>query len=208
VVFSGIPNAALDFYEDLEADNTKSFWTTHKHVYDESVKAPLEALATALEPEFGTPKFFRPYRDVRFAKDKTPYKTHQGIWFQESARYLQISASGLFVAAGYWDTSSAQIERLRRAVADDISGPELLRAVAAVEKAKFELGGSQLTRVPSGFAKDHPRADLLKYKSLTAHREIGCPAWLGTAKAKTEITKVLRGAAPLVGWLDTHLGRD
>jgi uncharacterized protein (TIGR02453 family) len=208
VVFSGIPNAALDFYEDLEADNTKSFWTAHKHVYDEQVKAPLEALSQALEPEFGTPKFFRPYRDVRFAKDKTPYKTHQGIWFQESARYLQISAAGLFVAAGYWDTSPAQIERLRRAVADDVSGPELLRAVAAVQKAKFELGGSQLTRVPSGFAKDHPRAELLKYKSLTAHREIGCPAWLGTAKAKTEIAKALRGAAPLVGWLDTHVGRD
>jgi uncharacterized protein (TIGR02453 family) len=208
VVFSGIPNAALDFYEDLEADNTKSFWTAHKQIYDEQVKAPLEALSHALEPEFGTPKFFRPYRDVRFAKDKTPYKTHQGIWFQESARYVQISAAGLFVAAGYWDTSSAQIERLRRAVADDVSGPELVRALTAVQRAKFELGGSQLTRVPSGFPKDHPRAELLKYKSLTAHREVGCPAWLGTAKAKSEITKALRGAAPLVAWLDTHVGRD
>jgi uncharacterized protein (TIGR02453 family) len=208
VAFSGIPTAALDFYEDLEADNTKSFWTARKHIYDEQVKAPLEALSHALEPEFGTPKFFRPYRDVRFAKDKTPYKTHQGIWFQESARYLQISAAGLFVAAGYWDTSSAQIERLRRAVADDVTGPELLRAISAVQKAKFEVGGSQLTRVPAGFAKDHPRAELLKHKSLTAHREVGCPAWLGTAKAKTEIAKALRGASPLVAWLDTHVGPD
>ncbi len=60
VTFTGIPLAALDFYEDLEADNTKSFWTAHKHIYDESVKAPLEALADELETEFGTPKFFRP----------------------------------------------------------------------------------------------------------------------------------------------------
>jgi uncharacterized protein (TIGR02453 family) len=208
VSFTGIPTAALDFYEDLENDNCKSFWTTHKNVYDEQVKAPLEALSTALEPEFGAPKLFRPYRDVRFAKDKTPYKTHQGVWFTESSRYLQISAAGLFLAAGYWDTSPAQIERLRRAVADDISGPELLRAVKTVEKAKYELGGAQLTRVPSGYPKDHPRADLLRYKSLTAHRELGCPAWLGTARAKTEITKALRAVAPLVAWLDTHVGRD
>jgi uncharacterized protein (TIGR02453 family) len=208
VSFTGIPVAALDFYEDLEADNTKSFWTAHKQVYDEQVKAPLEALAVALEPEFGAPKFFRPYRDVRFAKDKTPYKTHQGMWFGESSRYLQISAAGLFVAAGYWDTSPGQVERLRRAVADDVSGSALLRAIAGVEKAKFELGGQLLSRVPSGYPKDHPRADLLKYKSLTAHRELGCPAWLSTAKAKTEIAKALRAVAPLVAWLDTHVGRD
>jgi uncharacterized protein (TIGR02453 family) len=208
VSFAGIPTAAFDFYEDLEADNTKSFWTAHKHIYDEQVKAPLEELATILEPEFGAPKFFRPYRDVRFAKDKTPYKTHQGMWFEESARYVQVSAAGLFVAAGYWDTSSAQVDRLRRAVSDDVSGPALLRAVAAVEKAKFELGGHQLTRVPSGYPKDHARAELLKYKSLTAHREIGCPGWLSTSRAKTEIGKALRSVDPLVAWLDTHVGRD
>ena len=206
--FTGIPVAALDFYEDLEADNTKSFWTAHKHLYDGQVRAPLEALCEALGPEFGTPKFFRPYRDVRFAKDKTPYKTHQGVWFAESARYLHVSAAGLFVAAGYWDTSPTQVERMRRAVADDVSGPALERAVGAVTKARFELGGQQLTRVPHGYAKDHPRADLLRYKSLTAHRELGCPAWLATKRAQAEITKSLRAVTPLVTGLETHVGRD
>jgi uncharacterized protein (TIGR02453 family) len=208
VSFTGIPVAALDFYEDLEADNTKIFWNAHKHVYDEQVKAPLLALAEALEPEFGAPKFFRPYRDVRFAKDKTPYKTHQGMWFGDSARYLHISAAGLFVAAGYWDTSPAQVDRLRRAVADDVAGPELERAVAAVRKAKFELGGHQLTRVPSGYDKDHRRAELLRYRSLTAHRELGCPPWLHTKRAQSEIGKSLRAVAPLVDWLQTHVGDD
>jgi uncharacterized protein (DUF2461 family) len=66
--FTGIPFAALDFYEDLEADNSKSWWAAHKSVYDESVKAPIEELVTELTPEFGVGKFFRPYRDVRFAK--------------------------------------------------------------------------------------------------------------------------------------------
>jgi uncharacterized protein (TIGR02453 family) len=206
--FTGIPIAALDFYEDLEADNTKAFWTAHKHVYDESVRTPLEALAAGLAPEFGTPKFFRPYRDVRFAKDKTPYKTHQGIWFAESSTYMHIDAGGLFVAGGYWDTSPAQVERMRRAVADDVAGAELQRAVAAVEKARFELDGMQLTRVPTGYPKDHVRAELLRYKSLTAHRELGCPAWLQSKRAQAEIAKAWRSIAPLIAWLDTHVGRD
>ena len=78
--FAGFPVAALDFYDDLEVDNTKSFWTAHKQVYDECVKAPMTAFCAALESEFGPAKVFRPYRDVRFAKDKTPYKTHQGAF--------------------------------------------------------------------------------------------------------------------------------
>ncbi|MDQ2748130.1 MAG: DUF2461 domain-containing protein [Actinomycetota bacterium] len=205
--FTGIPAAALDFYEDLEIDNTKAFWSAHKHVYDEAVKAPLEALAAALEPEFGAPKFFRPYRDVRFAKDKTPYKTHQGVWFGESSRYLHIGAAGLYIAGGYWDTSPAQVQRLRRAVADDIAGAELERAITAVGKAGLTLGGHQLTRVPSGYPKDHRRADLLRYKSLAAHRDFGCPAWLSTTRARTEIAKALRAVTPLVSWLDLNLGR-
>jgi uncharacterized protein (TIGR02453 family) len=207
VTFDGIPLAALDFYEDLESDNTKSFWTAHKQVYDDSVKAPLEALAHELEPEFGTPKFFRPYRDVRFAKDKTPYKTHQGIWFGESSLYLQVSAAGLFLAGGYWDTDPAQVERLRRAVADDVAGAALERALGAVAKARFTVGGHRLTRVPTGYPKDHPRADLLRHRSLTASREFGAPAWLPSKRAKTQIVTAWRLLAPLTSWLDTHVGR-
>ncbi len=69
VEFRGFPPAALDFYDDLEVDNTRSFWEKHKHVYEESVRAPMTALCAALGPEFGVGLFFRPYRDVRFAKD-------------------------------------------------------------------------------------------------------------------------------------------
>jgi uncharacterized protein (TIGR02453 family) len=207
VAFEGIPLAALDFYEDLEADNSKSFWQAHKNVYDESVKAPLEALAAELEPTFGAPKVFRPYRDIRFSKDKTPYKTHQGIWFGESSMYLHVAASGLFIAGGYWDTTSAQVDRMRRAIADDVPGNALAQAVAAVKRKGYEIGGHQLTRVPAGYDKDHPRHELLRYKTLTAHREFGCPDWLPTPKTKREITKAWKSISPLVSWLDTHVGR-
>lgn len=207
MAFDGIPIAALDFYEDLESDNSKAFWTAHKNVYDGSVRAPLEALAAELAPEFGQPKFFRPYRDVRFSKDKTPYKTQQGIWLGESSLYVQVSASGLMLAGGYWQRSSAQVDRLRRAVDDDVAGAQLVRAVNSVRKAKFDIGGERLTRVPAGYPKDHVRSDLLRHKTLTAHRDLGAPAWLSTPKAKTEIAKMFRSLAPLVSWLDTHVGR-
>ena len=206
MAFTGIPIAALDFYEDLEADNSKAFWTAHKLVYDEAVRAPLEALGAALAEEFGAPKVFRPYRDVRFAKDKTPYKTNQGVYFADSSRYLHITAAGLFVAGGYWDTSSPQVARLREAVADDVSGPGLEQAIAAVTKAGFEIGGDRLSRVPNGYDKEHVRGDLLKHKSLTGHAELGAPAWLSTKRAVTEVTKRFRALAPLVDWLDTHVG--
>jgi uncharacterized protein (TIGR02453 family) len=205
-MFTGIPIAALDFYEDLEADNSRAFWQAHRHIYDESVRAPLEALVADLEPEFGPAKLFRPYRDVRFAKDKTPYKTQQGAWFGQAATYVAVSAEGLFVAGGFWQTGSDQVARLRRAVADDVAGPQLVRAIAAIEKARFEISGDQVTRVPNGYPKDHPRADLLRYKSMTAHRQFGAPAWLATKRTKTEVVKAWRSMSPLIGWLDTHVG--
>ena len=207
MTFAGIPLEALDFYEDLEADNSKTFWTAHKQVYDEAVRRPLEELGTALAEEFGTAKVFRPYRDVRFAKDKTPYKTNQGVYFGDSSRYLHISAAGLFVAGGYWDTSSPQVSRLREAVADDRKGKALEAAVASVRKAGFDIGGDLLSRVPQGYDKEHVRADLLKHKSLVASRELGSPAWLSTKKALAEVTKRVRALAPLVDWLDEHVGR-
>ena len=96
--FDGFPEAALDFYEDLENDNTKSFWQANKAVYDEAVAAPMKALTAELEDEFGPAKVFRPYRDVRFAKDKTPYKTHQGAYVAtgpSTGYYVQVGAAGV-----------------------------------------------------------------------------------------------------------------
>jgi uncharacterized protein (TIGR02453 family) len=208
VAFTGIPIAALDFYEDLEADNSKAFWTAHKHVYEESVRAPMMALADELERAFGPAKLFRPYRDVRFSRDKTPYKNHQGVWFAESSLYFHISAAGLFLAGGYYDTTSAQVDRLRRAVADDVAGPQLERVIVAVRRKGYQVNGHQLTRVPAGFPKEHPRGSLLRYRTLHGSRQLGAPEWLGTPAARGEIAKLLRGLRPLIDWLDTHVGRD
>ncbi len=206
MTFTGIPFAALDFYDDLEADNSKSFWTEHKHIYDESVKAPLEALIAELSPDFGTAKYFRPYRDVRFAKDKTPYKTHQGVYFAESHRYFHVSAAGLFVGGGFYELSADQLARLRRGIADDIAARPLLAGIAAAEKAGLTVSGHQLTRVPTGFDKQHPRAELLKYKSLTLSADLGFEPWLATPRAKSEIVTAWRAMDPVIDWLVSTVG--
>ena len=78
-MFTGFPEAALDFYDDLEADNTRSFWTAHADVYATCVRTPMKELADALAEDFGDAKLFRPHRDVRFSKDKSPYKTYQDM---------------------------------------------------------------------------------------------------------------------------------
>jgi uncharacterized protein (TIGR02453 family) len=208
MAFSGIPLAALDFYEDLEADNSKSFWTGHKHIYDTSVKGPIEALLAEVADEFGAGKYFRPYRDVRFSRDKKPYKDHQGVYFAETRRYFHVSAAGLFVGGGYYEMASDQIFRYRRSVDDDIVSSGLEAAIKLAEKAKLEVGGELLTRVPTGFAKDHAREALLRRKTVTAHREFGSPQWLTTKKAKTELVKAWRAMQPLIDWLDANVGKS
>ena len=206
MAFDGIPLAAFDFYEALESDNSKTFWTANKHVYDTAVRGPMTELVAVLEPEFGTAKLFRPYRDVRFSQDKSPYKTSQGAWFEESRRYLQISAAGLMIGGGAWQTSSEQVHRLRQAIDNDHSGVELDKTVTKLRRAGWDLNGERVTRVPTGYPKDHPRVELLKHKSMTASRDLGAPDWLATSQAAAEVRKQLRAVKPLVEWLDRHLG--
>ena len=152
---------------------------------------------------------FRPYRDVRFSKDKTPYKTHQGVWFGETSLYLQVSARRAVLAGGYWHTSSPQVARLRRAVDDDVAGPLLETGVGGVRRKGFDVGGEQLTRVPSRLRQGPPArrpaaAQDADRVARTSARPTGCR----TPEARTEIAKAWRAMAPLVAWLDTHVGRD
>ena len=156
--FTGFPVAALDFYDDLEVDNSKSFWEAHRAVYEEAVKAPMTALCEALEPEFGTAKIFRPYRDVRFAKDKTPYKTHQGAFVPAGPSmgwYVELSPRGVRVGGGFYEASGERLAAIRDAIADDRTGPQLKRVLTKLEKNGFEIGGEQLKTAPRGYDKEH-----------------------------------------------------
>src|SRR2546430_667414 len=94
MAFKGWPVEAVEFYEGLEADNTKSYWQAHKSVYEQCVKAPMEELLVELTGEQGAGRVFRPYRDVRFSKDKTPYKLNCAA--HAPGGYISFAADGLF----------------------------------------------------------------------------------------------------------------
>ena len=205
MAFSGWPEEALDFYDGLAADNTKTYWTAHKAVYDKAVLAPMTELTEELAAEFGEPKIFRPYRDIRFSKDKTPYKTHIGATIGDS-RYVQLSVEGLGAGAGLWEMDPAQLGRYREAVAGDGPGAELEQIIAAIEQAGITVHGhGALKSAPRGYPADHPRITLLRYKGLTAWRQWPPGPWLEGAQAKDRVAEFFRTTTALCSWLRTHV---
>jgi uncharacterized protein (TIGR02453 family) len=211
VSFDGFPDEGLVFYEGLEADNSKTYWTQHKAVYDAHVKAPLLALLEELAPEFGPAKVFRPYRDVRFSNDKTPYKTHQGaVVHPEGAGagswYVQVSADGLHVAGGSWRLESDQVAQYRRAVADAVQGPRLQSEVDRLTAAGWTIGGETLSRVPAGYSADSQRLALLKHKSLHAARTWAPSDSLHSRQALDDVRAAWRDLRALNTWLADNVG--
>jgi uncharacterized protein (TIGR02453 family) len=204
--FAGWPEAALEFYRGLEADNSKAYWTAHKAVYEAAVLAPMQALLDDLADEFGEPRLFRPYRDIRFSADKSPYKTAIGATLGGSG-YVQLSASGLGVGAGCHMMAPDQLARFRAAIDDDESGEALVAAIDEVKRNGVAVTArDRLKGVPRGFDPAHPRAELLRDKDLAAWKDWPVEPWLHTAEAKTRVTEALRTSRPLTTWLDEHVG--
>jgi len=205
VTFKGWPEAALDFYEGLEADNSKAYWLGHKDVYERDVKEPMEALLAELAPEFGEARLFRPYRDTRFSRDKSPYKTAIAAMIGDG--YVQLSASGLLAGAGMYHLAPDQLERYRAAVGKNVPGLRLQSIVDQLRADRLEVTAMEtLKTAPRGYPKDHPRVALLRHKGLVAMKSWPVAAWLGTAAAKKKVVEVLHASAPLLAWLHTHVG--
>jgi uncharacterized protein (TIGR02453 family) len=207
--FSGFPAAAVSFYGDLERDNTRQFWVAHRETYEVAVREPMSLLLEELEPEFGPGKVFRPYRDLRFSRDKAPYKTHQGAFVELVAGtgfYVHLDADGLMVGGGFHAHTPPQIERFRRAVDDEPSGVRLVRLVDELTATGFEIGGDRLKTRPRGYPPDHPRIDLLRHRSLTVHHGYGCPPWLSTPDVAERVRAGWRTVRPLNDWLVEHVG--
>jgi uncharacterized protein (TIGR02453 family) len=207
MAFGGWPEEALDFYDGLAADNSKSYWTEHKAVYEEKILRPMTELTEELAAEFGEPKIFRPYRDLRFSRDKSPFKTHIGAVIGDVG-YVQLSAEGLGAGAGMWEMGPEQLARYREAVADDGSGGELEEIIATIEKADVTLHGhGVLKSAPRGFPADHPRIVLLRYKGVTAWKQWPVEPWLETASAKDRVISFFRTTRPLCSWLTDNVAR-
>ena len=207
MAFRGWPAEALEFFEGLEADNSKAYWRDHKAVYDAVVRGPMDELLAELAPEFGAAKVFRPFRDVRFSADKTPFKTHLGAVLEKGG-YVQLSSQGLAAGLGYWHMTPDQLQRFRQSVAAEDTGEVLAGLVDDLRRRRVEITSvDSLKTAPRGYPKDHPRIDLLRHKGLAAYRSWPVSAWLGTRAAKARVEEFLRVSHPLIGWLDDHVGR-
>ena len=190
--FEGFPRDTLVFLNELSENNDKTWFDANKDRYRANViaNAPAfvatlgERLQAGISPGIvydtrtnGAGSMMRIYRDTRFSKDKTPYKTNIAFAFWEGQRKkmenpsfgFQFGTFGAGLYGGVWDFPKEMLEAYRQAVVDDKLGVELEQIIAEVQAAgNYVIGGEQYKRVPRGYDADHPRAELLKYKGLHA----------------------------------------
>lgn len=221
-MFAGFADAEGRFFKALAKKNERDWFLAHKEEFETGWNAPMKALLAELRPaidasyarcDLGEPKVFRIFRDVRFSKDKAPYKTHIGGYVPVERRgkkgtdlpmalYLHVGAQETFAAAGHYMMERESLERFRAAVAEEARGKELIKILAALAKKGFVASAHERAkRVPKGFERDHPRADLLTYKGLTvAFPPIPKPL-LTSPKLAKWLADSCKVSAPLVDWL-------
>jgi uncharacterized protein (TIGR02453 family) len=210
VTFTGFGGGAIAFYEELATHNSRDWWLANKRRYEDEVRRPMEELLEDVAAEFGEAKLFRPNRDTRFSKDKTPYKTNiAGVIFREGGGsvYLSLSAEGLHIGGGGYHLDRDQLARYRTAVDADRSGQALVRIAADLRAAKADVTShASLKTAPRGYRADHPRIDLLRQDGIIgiwAHRPA---AWLHKPVAKDRVVAGWRALQPLNDWLAQHIG--
>lgn len=194
--FNGFPQEAVTFFQDLKVNNNKTWFDAHKTDYQNYVMEPAQAFIEEMgvrlkqlspgvhaEPRVNK-SIFRIYRDIRFSKDKTPYKTHLGIWmwegegakFESSGYYFHLEPPNIMLGVGLHTFSKTLLQAYRKAVVDPVAGPKLVEVVQEVSvKGGYRLGGEHYKRVPRGYDPEHPNAELLRYKGLTAGSEEPIP---------------------------------
>jgi uncharacterized protein (TIGR02453 family) len=221
--------AALRFFRQLARHNDKRWFEANRDTYEQSVREPMRELIEEMDARFmrfapeigGDPKrsMFRINRDIRFSKDKSPYKTNAGCWFHHrkaSGRvggeadegsagfYFHLEPGKSLVAAGLWMPPRPQLNRLRAAIAEN---PEsFIRMTRALPKRFGGLEDSaMLKRMPRGYAEDHPAAQWLRCQSFTSGRAL-TDAQVSSAKLPATLAREFEGLLPLVRWLNGALG--
>lgn len=218
--FEGFPQKGIDFLKRLKRNNNRSWFAEHKDEYEAHVKEPMQSLIAALRPSFEqfAPEFdinpkksmFRIYRDVRFSKDKSPYKTHvaahlvlrgkpKGV--EGSGYYLHIEPGEVFLGGGVYMPDGDQLKKIRRSIAGK---PEVFLSVLRHPKFKSTFGkleGTKLQRVPKGYEQDDPMEEWLRHKQFFV--------WVEWPEAKcrqekfvSDVASVFKAATPLVRFLN------
>ena len=213
------------FLRDLGRNNSKEWFHAHYDDYQERLLEPAMAFVEAIGPLLrrfapdtqAVPKIgasvMRINRDIRFAKDKRPYKDHLDLWFWRGGEkkgangyWFRLTPKTLVLGAGMHMLDKPDLQRYREAVDDAGSGTELARVVTKVERAGYDVGGEHYKRVPGGYPADHPRAALLRRDGVYAGREMPLPPEASTAKFPSFCAGHFRKVTPLVDWLADAFG--
>jgi uncharacterized protein (TIGR02453 family) len=211
-VFRGFGPGAFEWLAGLERDNSRTYFTATRDVYETEVRGALEAMLDELSLTFvGPVKVFRQHRDLRFSRDRTPYKTRTycvlaGDPASAAGLYAELSARGLYAGTGYHQLARDQLERFRDAVADERTGPALAAAVEETRGAGLEVAGATLRTAPRGYPRDHPRIALLRHTALIAGARLRGEGGIARDAALGHVAGTWRAAAPVVAWLDAHVG--
>jgi uncharacterized protein (TIGR02453 family) len=211
--FAGFGPEVFAWFAGLERDNSRAYFAATRERFERDVRGALEAMLEELRPGFaGDVRVFRQQRDLRFTADRTPYKTRTyGVLRDATAAgaalYAELSVRGLYAGAGLHRMAADQLARFRAGVGDERAGAALAEAVAAAQEAGLEVHGAALRTAPRGFARDHPRIELLRHTALFAgRREAAGAGGLGRDAALEHVAGTWRAAAPLNAWLDDHVG--
>jgi len=223
VAFTGFSDATFRFLRDLERHNDKPWFDAHRSTYEDELLEPAMAFIEAIGPRLATfspgvraePKIggsmMRIHRDIRFSKDKRPYKDHLDMIFRVGAAktspgyWFRLTPTELMLGAGMHTLDKPELERFREAVGNDLTGEELATIVGKEERAGFELGGEHYKRVPAGFAADHPREALLRHAGVTVGTSTKVPPEARTAKFPAYCAARYKKMAPLIDWLSTNV---
>jgi uncharacterized protein (TIGR02453 family) len=201
----------MDFFTQLEADNSREFWQANRAVYDTSLRPHFEAIVADIAG-FPAWRVYRPHNDTRFQNAKGPYKTFIGAVSERAdgvGAFVQISKRGLLVGTGLPMPAADQLPKLRNAIAADVSGAQFRDCVAQVRATGAAVHGGRwepLKRTPKPFANDHPRAEYLRWKGLEINYRPHTVEWAEPADAAAAITQLIDQAEPLHRWIARHVG--
>ena len=224
-VFPGFPAEGVKFLGALARNNRREWFQPRKHIYEEQVKAPMAELVAALNSEMmrfapdyvnePAKAIYRIYRDTRFSKDKTPYKTHIAAIFPRrglekhggGGLYFSVSAKEIEVAGGVYMPGPETLLAIRTHLSEHHDEFRKIIRAKKLRTLMGEMHGEQLSRVPKGFPSEHPAADLLRHKQWLVYVMLD-PKLATTPKLLPEVRQRFEAMTPFVDFLNRPLVRE
>jgi uncharacterized protein (TIGR02453 family) len=200
--FEGFPREAARFFAGLAANNNRDWFQANRETYEQAVREPMKAFVGEFAARFGPARISRINRDNRFFKDRPPYKTH--IDAGVGGYYFSLSSHGFYVGTGFYMPDSSVLEKFRGAIDRDASGTALVTMIAGLRRKGYRVDTHErLASAPRGYAKDHPRLDLLQMKDIHAGL-LMAPDAITTRKLLDRITKAMTDLKPFMAWLKRY----